>query len=216
MAGHRNKRRNQKYSNKEIEMTRAFNEKVKCPNCGCIHPAEIAFRQWIRNCPDLDSSPKKAAVVLFDCDILLHKYLIHSDKIGNRDIQAMMFIEVKANMSEPTESQRDTLYIFNQILRNRRPTPAAKYRKRQAENNGLLTKVFSSISNKWINIRLFGGHLLQMSDDNPFDSHQMRWDKREVIDYNTLLQLLRFEIDPDTLRTIEWRRHHKSQNILFK
>jgi len=34
MAGHRNKRRNQKYSNKEIEMTRAFNEKIKLAEAG--------------------------------------------------------------------------------------------------------------------------------------------------------------------------------------
>lgn len=197
-------------------MTRTFKDNIKCPNCNHLHTAESAFERWMRNCPDLESGPNGAAVVRFDCDILLHKYIIHNDNIGRRDIQAMMFIEVKTFMAEPTEAQRDTLYIFNQILRNRRPTPAAKFRRKQAQNNTIYTKVFSSISNKYVNIRLFGGHLLQLNKDDPFNSPILRWDKKELIDYYTLLQLLRFEIDPDTLRPIEWRRHHKPKKNLFE
>ena len=200
-------------------MTRKFNQNVGCPYCHRDHTIETAFSRWMRKNPRIGSSPDAAAIVSFDCDVLLHKYLTYNDTLGSRDIQAMMFIEVKTFGAEMTGAQRDTLGILNQILRNRKGTPNAKKRRIQASCGDSKDKAWSKLNKKWVIIRLFGGHLLQFSGQCPITSQEIEWD-RKPIKVEQLVLLLRFELDPDTLMPIDWRRHHRnknaSQRVLFK
>ena len=172
-------------------MTRTFNEKIRCPKCGHEHTAETDFERWMRNCSDLDS--RRKGIVRFDLDVLLHKYLIHEDGKGSRDIQCLMFVEVKTRMAKPSDSQRDTLSMLNQVLRNRRPNRHSKpYRQMDAT----VRKVRSTFLDKDVTLKMYGGHLLQLSDTMPDNSGVMRWDNWKITKHH-LIELLTFARDPD-------------------
>ena len=187
-------------------MTRQFREQSKCPKCGTWHATEQPFKEWIRNHPRLDS--RKHGIAVFDCDQIIHRYKIHADRYGSRDVQAVMFIEVKTHGADVTPSQLDTLSMFAQVLRNGRQTPTSPKHGRHASNHVPPTAVYSKMLQKNVQLRLYGGHLLRMSGDTPDDSEWMEWD-RKPITRSTLVKLLRFELEPHTLRPMSWRRHHR-------
>jgi len=188
-------------------MTRTFNEKIRCPQCGCEHTVESDFERWFRNHKDLHSA--REGLVRFDLDVLLHKYKTCTDGKGSRDIQCMMFIEVKTYMATPSPAQSDTLYTLNQILRNRRPnihsTPKWQIK-------GQMTRVWSKYLNRNTTLKLYGGHMLQMDGTFPDNSSMIMWD-HQVIDERTLMELLRFERDPDR---IEMQLDHRRRSCSWK
>lgn len=184
-------------------MTRTFDTMVHCPNCGIAHSAETAIERWIRKQERLDS--RIEGIVRFDCDILLHRYKLRVDKMGATDTQCVMFIEVKTHGAEPSLSQTDTLSLFSQVLRNRRPNRHQAKKGRHANDHTPPARTWSKARSKSIGLRMFGGHLLQMENESPDDSAWMKWDWKPItVDH--LIALLRFEIDPDTLKEIDWRR----------
>lgn len=187
--------------------TRTMGEWVDCPHCGRRHTKETAFERWVRNHPDLDS--KQSGIVRFDLDILLHKYFTKIDGKGIRDLQAMMFIEVKTNWAESTQCQRDTLDILNQLLNNRRPNVNAPAKGRRADKETRPVSVVSCLSKRATRIWLLGGHCLRLSGSDPTNSDRMEWD-RKPIDTTTLIGLLTFKFDPhDPRKEIDWRRRYK-------
>lgn len=188
-------------------MTRTFKENIQCPECGHWHTVETPFERWMRNHPELDST--RAGIVRFDCDILLHRYLTPTDKKGVRDIQCVMFVEVKTFMGELTDSQQDTLSLFSQFLRNRKTNIHQKKRGKHVEEHTPYSKAYSNYLGKSVAVWAFGGHLLQLSDVDPEKSHRIKWDYK-AISVDCLIQLLRFEVDPDSLRPIDWRRRYSN------
>lgn len=187
-------------------MTRRFEGRVHCPHCGSSHTAETAFERWMRQQPDLDSHK---GIVRFDCDVLIHRYLTLRDKRGIRDIQAIMFVEVKTNAATMLPAQQDTLSILAQTLRNRRPNRHHHKRGRHLKDHTPLAKAYSHILKRPIVLRLFGGHLLRLSGDAPDTSEWMEWDGKRI-DRQMLVDLLAMERDPDTLKRHDWRRRYSA------
>lgn len=191
-------------------MTRAFDGLVCCPHCKKWHTAETALERWIRNHADLDSRTK--GIARFDCDILLHRYLMPTDKKGTRELQCVMFIEAKTQWANVSPSQRDTLSMLSQVLRNRKDNRHQTKRGRHAGDHIPPCSCYSHMLGREVRVRLFGGHLLRMSGDCPESSQSMTWDG-EDIDTETLLRVLRFERDPDDIsKPIDWRRRWSSFN----
>lgn len=188
-------------------MTRAFCGRVTCPACGAEHSAETAYERWMRNEPRLDSL--SVGIVRFDCDVLLHRYKIVVDKKSTRDLQCLMFVEVKTHGADLNQSQRDTLSMLSQVLRNRRRNRHSDRHGLHADDHLALASVKSWLLQQSVRLRMFGGHLLQLSDDDPITSEWIAWD-RKLITPDQLIQLLRFELDPDTLCPIDWRRRYSS------
>lgn len=162
-----------------------------------------------------ESLDSRSGIVRFDCDVLLHRYKTVEDKKSSRDIQCLMFIEVKTHGAMPTDAQRDTLSLFAQVLRNRRTNKHLKGKKHglHAANHTPLTVAFSRLNNRRVTLKMFGGHLLRMSGNCPESSEWMSWDDARkspegFITVEQLKQLLRFELDPDTLREVDWRRRY--------
>lgn len=178
-------------------MTRTFNEKIRCPKCLYVHTVETDFERWVRGHQQLQS---RDGIVRFDLDMLLHRYKTCSDGVGTREIQCMMFVEVKTFMADMSDAQRDTLGVLNDLLRNRRKNIHSNPRKQC----GNLTKVRSRMLQRDIRIALFGGHLLQMDSSDPDNSSRILWD-REQIAKDELIAVLRFENDPD--------KPHKSMDV---
>lgn len=186
-------------------MTRTFNEKIRCPQCGYEHTVETDFERWIRLNPLLDSV--RFGLVRFDLDILLHRYKTLVDGKGTRDIQCMMFVEVKTHMAVPSSSQMDTLSILNQVLRNRRPNIHSTPRR---QTRGQLRRVWSKFLKRETTIKLYGGHLLQIDGTSPENSSSLLWDYAPIT-IEMLLELLRFERDPDRIEnTLDHRRRSRA------
>lgn len=200
-------------------MTRKFDTLVQCPSCKEWHTAETAFERWMRNHESMDS--RIEGIVRFDCDVVLHRYLQKIDKAGTRDIQCLMLIEVKSRGADVAASQEDTLSMLSQVLRNRRRNRHQSKLGRHAEDRIAPCRTYSKKLRRKVTLWSFGIHLLQMAHDSPEDSEWMTWDRTTPIDQDRLLKILRFEIDPDTLRPIDWRRRYsafngrRSQGLLF-
>lgn len=184
-------------------MTCPMRETVTCLNCSHVQTNEVPFLRWMRNAPELSSGA--AGLVRYDLDVLLHKYMHLTDCKGSRDVQAMMFVEVKTHLAKPDAAQRDTLHILNQVLNNRRPNMHRKAKGSRASSPAPV-KAYSPLNRRPITLFLLGGHLLQLSGSFPGDSPRMLWDKK-LITPDQLVGLLRFELDPhEPTREIDWRR----------
>lgn len=185
-------------------MTRNFNQIVNCPQCGAEFPAESAFCAWMRSRPELDSAD---GIVRTDADHIVHRYKFsHTD----RNVQALMFIEVKTNVDFNKErlipnSQADSLWIIDQLVRNRRSNI---YKVPRKQCDGHVHKVYSLVAKKNVWVRFYGVHGLYFSGTNPIDSESIQWDRRPIR-IDQLIKLLRFELDPDSLTPIDLRIHQK-------
>ena len=189
-------------------MTRPFYSMVDCPQCGHRHPAESGFNAWLRAHPDFDSIAE--GIVRFDCDVLLHRYMRKIDGVGIRDIQCLMFIEVKSYGALIRAAQHDTLSVMSQVFRNRRPNMHQKRQGLHAENHVPPALVYSHMLKKQVRLWLFGGFLLTMSGADPGSSEWMTWGGCRPIDVPTLIGLLKFDLDPEKLTPIDWRRRSRS------
>lgn len=147
-------------------------------------------------------------IVCCDMDYLVHRYKTAAD---GRDVQCIMFVEVKTRGAGLTDSQRDTLVLLDQYLNNRRETPTKKNSKRVL--NEARTKAFSVVSRKYVMVRAFGGYLLQFQHTGP-DDGWIKWGpKRIEITPDQLAAIIRFDLDPDTLAPMDLRRHHKPPDL---
>lgn len=186
-------------------MTRRFDTLVQCPECGAWHTQETPFERWMRNSQDLDS--RIAGIVRFDCDVLLHRYRTECDKRGARDIQCIMFIEVKCRGANVDDAQRDTLSMFSQVLRNRKTNRHQKRLGRHAGNHTPYAQCYSQKMRRPICLRMYGGHLLRMAGDEPTGSDWILWDNKPITE-EQLIGILKFDLDPDSLEPIDWRRRY--------
>lgn len=186
-------------------MTRQFNQTVQCPACGHSHSPEVPFKQWIRNEPELDSV--QHGLVVMDCDQIVHRYKTHTDKLGTRDVQCLMIIEVKTHGAKVTLAQRDTLSLLSQLLNNMRDTPTYKSTKRRANDKTRDVNAHSHMIGRSIRVFSFGAFLLTMSGDCPETSEWIKWDNKDI-DIATLIRILRFDLNPVTLQEMDFRRHH--------
>jgi hypothetical protein len=190
-------------------MTRQFNQRFACSNCGCEMTAETSFGRWIRDNKRLDSV--EHGICVYDIDYVVHKY----KTMHGRSKQLMMLVEVKTRNSKMSDEQRDTMYMLSQITQNRKVNQAVLNNRDRWSTNDmhLLSKgetlVHSAYLNRNVTVVSFGVFHLQFSALGPQDSDFMAWNGK-AIDANTLESLLRFDIDPVGFRPIEelFRKHH--------
>jgi hypothetical protein len=179
-------------------MTCLMRQQFTCSHCGKNSSAENAFSRWTRENPQLESAD---GTCIIDQDYWVHRFKTY---FGRR-FQLLMGVEVKTFFAKPTMAQKDTLFSLNQVMRNRRSTPT-KENKFQSGTAPL--RVFSFMMGREVFLKTFGVHLLTFSKTNPDDSDFIMWDKT-MIDKETLTKILKFDLDPDTLRPIDLRSHHK-------
>jgi hypothetical protein len=155
---------------------------------------------WVQENPRLHSV--RDGLCCTNSDLWVHRYATKPDKVGTRELQHLMLIEVNtfgAVMDE--RSQGDTYHLIDQVMRRDRGKRGRYYKRRTGEK-------------RWV--RCWGVHYIRMSGDTPPNSEWLTWDGKEV----TVLQLeelLRFERDPDTLKPRSDRRHHRpSQGMLLQ
>lgn len=156
---------------------------------------QTGFMAWLRANPRLHSI--RDGVVATDCDVWIHRY----KTVGGREFQFLMLLEVKEHGKEISDTQRDTLHVANQLLRNRRNK--IRY---QADDGPRICKVYSAASRRDVFVCCFGVHLLTIYGDGTHaDKCRMTWDHRFEINADQLEQLLLFELDPDDHSKLDHR-----------
>jgi len=154
---------------------------------------ETDFASWVRNNPRLDSV--KECVATQDIDYVWHKYNTPKDKIGERRLQHIMLIEEKTHGSDLSDSQRDTMWLIDQALKRLDRIPNHQFR--------------SAMRGDWVQIRYWGYFKLRYADSL---EDGVEWNRRKI-SLQTLESILRFEVDPRTLRPRSDRRHHAKRGL---
>jgi len=163
------------------------------------------FGAWVRLQPDLDSV--QHSLTVNDADWIFHKYRTHRDGIGTREVQCMMFVEVKTNLAIPKPAQSETLFFIHQRMKW----------------DGELKRLGGSR----VAVRCFGVFVLCLLGCRPTSSSGMSWghfDSNGTLLWSALRgewelkKVLAFDIDPHNLKAIEHtlRRHHKTTQTLVR
>ena len=177
-------------------MTVEFRQYIDCPNCHERITAETAFCRWMREQKELDS--QSSGVVRADCDHIVHRYRL---PMYSKDVQAMMIVEVKTHVTFSTEhpiriTELDTLHLANQVLFSDCSTDL--YTDEKWVPNRQPCKAYSAYSRRWVQVVFYGVHGLYFSGTHPTNSDRIEWDRKQITPMQ-LVQLLRFDLNPDTL-----------------
>lgn len=198
-------------------MTSRWRGRVSCPECGAQVSTEQPIDAWIRNHPDLDS--RKDGIVITDGDKFVHRYHVRT-KGGwsDRSVQYFMLLELKTFGADESLSQADTHSMFNQLMR----TVAWRFQRGQSgrfpsghPHNVRTVKVYSQFSQAYVQVINYGKHTLKLSGSTPEDSDSISWDGKthtpngKKIDPELLVQILRFDLNPDSLMPNDHRRHKR-------
>ena len=150
---------------------------------------EEPYKSWIRNNKALDS--RDPGLSITDIDDVIHRYKVMADSVGTREIQHIMFLEVKTFGAVVPFAQGETLKLVDKLLR-------LGDKKTIAIANSVVSERY---------LRCWGVHVLRFAGECPNTSEWIEWDGHKV-SVDELTKLLRFDIDPDTLRARSDRRHH--------
>lgn len=162
------------------------------------------FNDWIRYQAQLDSGEFQISVT--DSDLWVHRYSERNerkrrDSTDVRKVQDhIMLIEVKSFCRKVPFSQRDTLNVIDGILR--KATVVGNRRKsiQIPDHRNLGTNRY---------VRWLGVHILELENDRPDNSNIIIWDHKVKLSEQRLIEILRFDYDPDyPNKMLDTRRHH--------
>jgi len=156
---------------------------------------DTPFCAWMRAHPRLPSSGPVFGFTATDSDVVVHRYKAEVDGVGTRDMQAIMQIEVKTSMSQPKPSQLDTLMRLNMF---RGDLAALGCRLR---HYGVAVLVLEQTTPDDSEHMLWARYPAGTCEEAFLGGVRIRWRDMVVrpINREQLVDLLRFELHPDTL-----------------
>ena len=159
---------------------------------------ESPFSQWLRYHDGLPSRENKTqqGTSIADADYWIHKYRSHTDKIGDRTIDSIMCVELKTFSAEVAFSLRDTLALVNHIFLQTSLTKDGRIKVFKIRMGGEVRTV-----------KMYGYFVLRLQGSRPDDGGWITWNGRKINE-KMLVEILRFDRDPRTLRIRSERRHH--------
>lgn len=162
---------------------------------------ESPFSAWVRSHPELDSRGNKLSIT--DSDMWVHRFSERNGKKRQasndvRDlVESIMMIEIKTHLKDVPFAQKDTLSVIDAFIRSNTIV------------NGRRRHSSLIVNGRRRTARVFGIYLLVMSGDRPDNSEIIRWNNSCNISEQYLIQLLRFERDPDAPhKELDTRLHH--------
>jgi hypothetical protein len=126
----------------------------------------------------------------------------------DREVMYLMLVEIKTHGANLTPAQQDQLSIINQVIRTdpwKEQRVSGRFIGGHDQN---VRHVFSPMAKKQVRVISYGVHLLRMSGSTPTDSDWIGWDGKPI-SAEQLVNLLRFDLNPDTLRVEEHRNHKR-------
>lgn len=163
---------------------------------------QTPFLQWIRGSAGLDSHEFNISVI--DNDVWVHRFSPRNEqtRLVRSLIEHIQLIETKTFSAEMPFAQRDTLQVVDLILRSVTVRKDRRRPIRIPDTRFGRTGCFRSV--RWL-----GMHCIQLSNDRPDNSARIVWDGKYDINEKQLIELLRFDRDPDHPgRSLDTRRHH--------
>lgn len=164
------------------------------------------FSAWVREHPELEATVNKLSVT--DSDLWCHRYSLRDERKRDRAadirdaVDSIMLVEVKTFGRNEPYAQRDTLTVVDHLLRMACSMPTGR-RRHVVIDDGRLSNRTKRV------VRCFGVHLLVLSGDRPDRSESIVWDHRHFLREKHLVELLRFDRDPDNpMKMLDTRRHH--------
>jgi len=158
------------------------------------------FGRWLREHPDLDARTSDLSAT--DSDMWVHKFRLRDERGAKVAIDHLMLIEVKCFQAQVPFSQADTLNVIDLVLRMATIKNGHRRQVQVPDRRTGRTSVKRSV--RWL-----GLHVLQLSGDRPDNSDEITWDGKYVISKTELVELLKFDRDPDhPKRFLNTRRHH--------
>jgi hypothetical protein len=159
------------------------------------------FSNWIRDQCELDS--REFNISVQDNDFWVHRFSARKESARTsikNVVEHLQLIEVKAFSAGQPFAQKDTFDVIDRLIR------------RVSVKNGRRYPILIDDSRSYgrkRSVRWLGVHLLQMSGDRPDNSGRIVWDRRHEISEEVLIELLRFDRDPDSpFKFLDTRRHH--------
>lgn len=187
-------------------MTVGFRARIACPHCAGTVNTEERWKAWIRHNPNLDSQIH--GLFIGDSDLWVHKFGSRKSRVEgwNRDIQYLMMVEVKTFGKAVEAPQRDKLNAIDAVLRTKPWKEQRELGQLMPGHPQNVRRVHSLIAGKPVRLICHGVHVLRMDDETPGTSSWLLWDDRPI-SREQLEGLLRYDIDPDSLRLLEHREH---------
>ena len=150
----------------------------------------------------LPSSGLNRGTTINDWDMILHQYKTPVDRQGTRDVHCMMCVECKTRLAGVSPTQSETLWLHHQSIRQ----------KYQALTIGRTRKIA---------VWHFGVSVLRCDGEDPAYAQRFDWGRftpsgdivYRAVTLDTVIELLQFNLDPDTLARTSFRRHHKVSQI---
>ena len=165
------------------------------------------FGTWLRSRKNLDSHLH--AFVASDIDWSFHKYSVESDRLGERDVQCSMNVELKCYGRKPKHAQMEVLFFQHQLL-----------------NTMGRAKMLRKLGGEPVAVWHFGFCVLCLEHDAPADGDKMQWgvfQKNGSMKWFTthredrIEMILGFQLRPDNpQQRLSLRRHHKTREVTVK
>lgn len=174
------------------------------------------FSKWLNAQPGLQPSDGINAT---DIDKVIHRYCHWNNGQKCRDVQCMLFLEVKAMGAAVRPNQADTMYhvhqaITTQLFPWQSTDESGRFVVGHPANNRRAKAV---IAGKTVEMKVLGHFCLRMSGTRPDNSEWMewscgpKWNEGKRITLEQLQKLLRFELHPATLKPYDPARPHKKR-----
>lgn len=162
---------------------------------------DTPFGAWLRRQAELSSQHFVAS----DIDWVIHRYKPEIDSVGTREVNYMMFVEVKTFSACLNNSQHESLWFQHQF-----------FQAKQGKKSLMLVGAKARRA-----VWHFGVSVLVFTGGSPEDS-QIQWRRfrsdgslsRRSITEHELVRLLRFDLHPDSLNQMSARRHHKTREVV--
>lgn len=153
------------------------------------------FGDWIRRHTELDSREFRLSVQ--NVDWWIHRFRRHTDHSGDRHIDSLMWVELKTFAADLTYAQTDTYGLLTEAF-------AKQFR---TKDGAQIRTVRVTLNHEVRRVHLWGHFTLRLQGERPDDGGWINWNGHRVTD-TQLVQIVRFNLNPISLRPHALRRHH--------
>ena len=167
---------------------------------------ETPFGKWLRNKGVGDGPLPSSFFAPTDVDMILHRYLSGEDAMASREVQHVLWLEVKTRNGTLSSWQHETLFYYHQLLY-------------KTAKGSILARKLRRLGRSPVSVWSYGVSILQLPGVSPDDFDYANYGRFDIkgeiqwrrIGTEQLIGLCAFNLRPDTLAKMSLRRHHRTR-----